>query len=1175
MTGFTTGGTGTSLYEVGSGLDSTQRIGVNSAALGNISIIAGGSGNTASGYVSVISGGILNTSLGNSSVIGGGSCNTSGINGIVDSIYNQTFTGNTPFGGSYGSFSPSSTLSGLGTGSTFSFYFSSPTTLSNAYVNQSGLGYVSGDTLTFNGSLFGGAAPQDNVTLQINTTNGGNNIAIGGGCRNTAYRNASTIGGGCFNKSNANCSTIGGGCCNIINIDSCYSTISGGRGNTTYGCYSTISGGRNNEGGVINGVSGVYNQVYTGGTLNGLFTNVSPTSTNSLYGFDATFNFQFFLGSLNNITVNNRGNFYESNDLFFFDGSVFGGTSGVDDVTFNVNTTTNNYATIAGGCRNTGSGEYSTISGGYENTTSADYSTIAGGANNTISTFSEYATIGGGDDNTIIGSEVATIAGGENNTITTNSDYSFIGGGFDNVVKSAYSSIVGGCNNTASGYNSFVGGGKNNVSGINNFVSGINSFTYTGGTLNLSYGGVVPTSTSSGTGSGSYFSFDFVLGVLQTVQIQNGGSGYSNGETLYFNGGLFGGSSPLDDVWLIIQTQNNSHTTVSGGYCNTSIGNRSTISGGYCNFLNSPFSTIGGGCQNSNSPSAKGSTIAGGVGNCMGSFYVSIGGGCANTSSGYYSTVSGGRENTSSGIDSIVSGGYLNTSTGPSSTINGGRSNAVDNQYDTIGGGANNTTILSGGATGAATISGGYQNTSGNYYTFNGGGCNNKTLGEFSSIVGGQNNQNISGLVQQVSFNSGNASAIPDNTYSVYPTNNGGYGSGLQISFDVNTGVVSNANVVSTGIRYEQGQQVLVSGDTIGGSSPANDLTFNLDSVIESHYSFIGGGQNNTSSGRYSTISGGQNNTSSGYCSTVSGGYRNTSSCYSSTVSGGYRNTSSGGYSTVSGGYNNTSSGQHSIIGGGRANISSEACSVVNGGEANNAGGCHSFIGGGFQNVSGINGYVTNVTGFVYTGGTFNSTFTGVAPTSTVSGKGSNASFNFSFLGGVLQSVIIQFAGSGYVNGDTLYFNGNSFAGGSSPVDDVWITIQSTSDSFTTVVGGSQNTSSGYLSIVGAGYQNTSSGCYSIIGGGWCNTTVGDCSMILGGYANKSIGTRSAVVGGQSIIATENDMVYMPNANIQSSGYIYFGDVNTNGSWRMRISGATFIIEKRVGGVWVTSGTFV
>ena len=782
ITGFTTGGTGTSLYEVGSGLDSTQRIGVGNLANGDISIVAGGSGNTASGYVSVISGGILNTSLGDRSVIGGGSCNTSGINGIVDSIYNQTFTGNIPSSGNYGSFSPSSTLSGLGSGSTFSFYFSSPTTLSNVYVNQSGQGYVSGDTLTFNGLLFGGAVPQDNVTLQINTTNGGNNIAIGGGCRNTAYRNASTIGGGCFNKSNANCSTIGGGCCNIININSCYSTISGGRGNTTYGCYSTISGGRNNEGGVINGVSGVYNQTYTGGTLNGLFTNVSPTSTNSLYGFDATFNFQFFLGSLNNITVNNRGNFYESNDLFFFDGSVFGGASGVDDVRFNVNTTTNNYATIGGGCRQTASGEYSTISGGYENTTSADYSTIAGGACNTISTFSCYATIGGGDDNTIIGSEVATIAGGENNTITTNSNYSFIGGGFDNVVKSACSSIVGGCNNTASGYNSFIGGGENNVSGINNFVNGINSFVYTGGTLNLSYGGVVPTSTSSGTGSGAYFSFDFVLGVLQTVQIQNGGSGYSNGETLYFNGGLFGGSSPLDDVWLNIQTQNNTHTTVSGGYRNTSSGGYSTVSGGYSNTSSGNYSTISGGqcnkidtittqsgyyvfgssigggsCNTISSYSANydsyGNTIAGGTCNVTVSSYSNgqtIGGGYFNTSSGDYTTVSGGRRNIASGDNSTVSGGRKNTAIGNSSTISGGFFNTSSGQYSTISGGRNNTSscnysTVSGGYNNlaqsqASTVSGGFRNTSSGCYSFIGGGQCNTSINNYSAILGGSGN---------------------------------------------------------------------------------------------------------------------------------------------------------------------------------------------------------------------------------------------------------------------------------------------------------------------------------------------------------------------------------------------------------------------------------------------------
>jgi hypothetical protein len=46
------------------------------------------------------------------------------------------------------------------------------------------------------------------------------------------------------------------------------------------------------------------------------------------------------------------------------------------------------------------------------------------------------------------------------------------------------------------------------------------------------------------------------------------------------------------------------------------------------------------------------------------------------------------------------------------------------------------------------------------------------------------------------------------------------------------------------------------------------------------------------------------------------------------------------------------------------------------------------------------------------------------------------------------------------------------------------------------------------------------------------------------------------------------------NTYIESTGYLYFGDDNTDGSWRMRISGSDFIVEKRVGGVWIISGTF-
>ena len=320
-------------------------------------------------------------------------------------------------------------------------------------------------------------------------------------------------------------------------------------------------------------------------------------------------------------------------------------------------------------------------------------------------------------------------------------------------------------------------------------------------------------------------------------------------------------------------------------------------------------------------------------------------------------------------------------------------------------------------------------------------------------------------------------------------------------------------------------------------------------------------GNNNSANGDYSTVSGGRCNTSSNSCSTVSGGYLNTSSSYYSTISGGYRNTSSGYNSSVSGGYNNTSSCDGSTIGGGLSNESSDPASTVGGGIqntsngtastigggiCNTSSGCHSTVSGGRQNIAGINGTVSGSNNYTYTGGTFNGTYGPYSPTSTNTGDGIGATFTFFFDGAnTLTTVNIITIGSGYVNGDTLLFDGSLF-GGTPITDDVTIQI-----------------------------NTVSLGNYSTVSGGRNNTSSGNYSMILGGNSNTTIGIRSAVVGGQNIIATDDDMVYMANANIQSSGYIYFGDVNTDGSWRMRISGSTFIIEKRVGGSWVTSGTFV
>jgi hypothetical protein len=70
-------------------------------------------------------------------------------------------------------------------------------------------------------------------------------------------------------------------------------------------------------------------------------------------------------------------------------------------------------------------------------------------------------------------------------------------------------------------------------------------------------------------------------------------------------------------------------------------------------------------------------------------------------------------------------------------------------------------------------------------------------------------------------------------------------------------------------------------------------------------------------------------------------------------------------------------------------------------------------------------------------------------------------------------------------------------------------------------------------------------------------------------YAN--IDTMTGLTVNGSLSATT---IQTSNTYIESTGYLYFGDDNTNGSWRMSISGANFIVEKRVGGVWIISGTF-
>lgn len=43
---------------------------------------------------------------------------------------------------------------------------------------------------------------------------------------------------------------------------------------------------------------------------------------------------------------------------------------------------------------------------------------------------------------------------------------------------------------------------------------------------------------------------------------------------------------------------------------------------------------------------------------------------------------------------------------------------------------------------------------------------------------------------------------------------------------------------------------------------------------------------------------------------------------------------------------------------------------------------------------------------------------------------------------------------------------------------------------------------------------------------------------------------------------------------LSSDGIIYLGDPNTDGTWRIRVSGTAFVVERRESSAWVEKGAF-
>jgi len=66
---------------------------------------------------------------------------------------------------------------------------------------------------------------------------------------------------------------------------------------------------------------------------------------------------------------------------------------------------------------------------------------------------------------------------------------------------------------------------------------------------------------------------------------------------------------------------------------------------------------------------------------------------------------------------------------------------------------------------------------------------------------------------------------------------------------------------------------------------------------------------------------------------------------------------------------------------------------------------------------------------------------------------------------------------------------------------------------------------------------------------------------------SDNIGT--GVTFNDSILISTGNNLYLDQAQYQ-----YFGDENTDGSWRFYISGVDMIFQRRIAGTWTTKGTF-
>lgn len=286
-----------------------------------------------------------------------------------------------------------------------------------------------------------------------------------------------------------------------------------------------------------------------------------------------------------------------------------------------------------------------------------------------------------------------------------------------------------------------------------------------------------------------------------------------------------------------------------------------------------------------NLSNAEASMVLGGENNQAQSNYTTIAGGHSNTiTNAVQSSIVGGSSNNinpaSAKTDNIILGGFSNQILTSYSIIAGGESNIIQtSDYGSIGGGTSNLITLGN----YSSIIGGENNENKNDYSVIGGGKNNNTgKGETSSIVGGSEN-----AISESSATEENVIIGGSENYISEPSKNsgilGGKNSTLESSYSSIVGGQSNSITAGVGSSEHntiiggfentiQGRYTFIGGgwsqaiaDDIGPEDHTNAIGGGSDHRIEnSQYGFVTGGANNEiflTTTSPSVISGGQSNT--------------------------------------------------------------------------------------------------------------------------------------------------------------------------------------------------------------------------------------------------------------------------------------------------------------------------